>query len=121
MNFKKVFESLKQNGGASYGLFSLELNPSEGYMVACAAERIYDQPTSYYDFKAAVGDYLANVPFPDSYELEDVFLGFWTNPEGRLVIDFSEVILDRNEAEVKGAMRNQKAIFDNASKTDITL
>lgn len=120
MNFKKVFEHIKGTGGASYGLFSGIINPEAGYMVACVAERIYDAPVSYYDFKAAVGDYLANVPFPDSYDLDEVYLGFWIN-EGRLVIDFAEVILSKDDAIAEGKKRNQLAIFDNELKQDIRL
>lgn len=123
MNFLTVFDSIQKTGGASYNVFTCDLNPSSGYMVATAGfEKRYPVPADVNKFQDAVIAFMANRNVWAKLKENDVvfYLGFWVY-EGELFIDVAEWISDKQDAVSLGIKRNQIAIFDCERQQDIIL
>lgn len=118
MNYKDVYKSIVETGGASYNLATKVLNPSTGYMVSVPGFTcIVDKPKTEKEFHQHCADYLEHC-FIRFAEKSNTYLGFWINGN-ELVIDISENISDRDEAIRLGKKREQLCIWDCANKCEI--
>lgn len=123
MNFIAVFDSIKQNNGASYNLYTRRLNPDTGYMVAIPGfECIIDIPEDLNKFQDAVTSYCINREMWDKITSnpDNIFLGFWLHDD-KLYIDLTENIPDKDYAIVAAIERNQIAIYDCYERHDIRI
>lgn len=121
MNFISVFDSIKQNNGASYNLHTRTLNPETGYMVALSGfEKIVDIPEDLNKFQDIVTSYCINRDMWDKIiaDPENIYLGFWLH-DGKLYIDLAEHIPTLGVAYHYAVERNQIAFYDCAKKEDI--
>lgn len=116
MNLLNFFQSVKATGGGSYNIHTGELNPKDGYMVSInGCETVVDYNE---DFDIEVRRYIKK-NMDVIYE-PNIFLGAWTN-DGKVYLDCSQKIVDKREALHKGLRRNQKAIWDNTTLSEIAL
>lgn len=121
MNFKNVFKSIQETGGASFNLDTGELNPTKGYMVSVSKdyERKFVIPTNFADFATIFNSYMLD-HWERLIEGAGTFVGFWIY-DRHLFLDLAENIADFEEAYQKGFDREQIAIYDCAKKRDITI
>lgn len=123
MNFITVFNSIMQNNGASYNLHTRTLNPDAGYMVAIPGfESIVDIPVDLNKFQDEVTAYCINKDMWNKIATnpDNIYLGFWLH-EGKLYIDLTENIIDKDDAILAGNERNQIAIYDCYERHDIRI
>lgn len=119
--YKTLFKSIIQSNGASFNFQTGEINPITGYMVALEDfEYDYRIPECAHELADIVLDYVATPIVYNKIKKPFIYIGFWIN-EGRLIVDLSENIMDRETAMAKGLERNQLAIYDCLDKQDIKI
>lgn len=116
MNLKDFYSQVVENRGASFSLFSGEINPNFGYFVS-TAENEFKVHLSEFNEKDVLGFVLKN---SESLSLENNWLGGWIEND-YFYLDVSNHILDRDLALNLGIERNQKAIFNANEGKDIDL
>lgn len=126
-NILKVFESIKNTGGASYNFSTGILNPDTGWMVGTAHnERQIPMPENLHNFGSAVNDYLRSLSYNDRLHIdvlmenESLYLGFWFH-EGKLFIDISEWYQWFSEAIVVAQNNDQIAMWDCTHKHEFKI
>ena len=122
MNFKHLWESLKNSGGASYNVNTGELNPTTGYMVATKGhEQKFSIPATFEEFKNYVRVFLFDRnTFDVLVDNENAFVGCWKH-DNELYIDVVYNVKEFEEAYSRGFDNEQIAIYDCAKKRDITI
>lgn len=122
MNLINVFNSIQENGGATYNMNTSELNPSTGYIVALVGfEKVIEKiPQTFANFQDVLLPYLDRKVWDAIGGREDIYLGFWIN-DGKLYLDLVERIEDRFDAIKEGWKRGQIAIWDAKTKEEITV
>lgn len=121
MNYRKIFASLNETGGASFKPDTNILNPQSGYMVALKGhEEIWSIPTSLEGFKQMIKDYIADhyTTMQLKGQANNIYVGLWVN-NGVLYVDLSERFAFKQPAINAGIARNQIAIWDCENKTEI--
>lgn len=111
---KTIYQATLQNGGASYNLYGVA--PKDGFMVAdFGAEEVILKE----DFTEEV---LWNFISKNLNRLKnkDVCVGTWEN-EGKIYLDLSQNIKNKNQAIKQGIINKQLAIFDLSNFNSIAL
>jgi len=121
MNFLNVFNSIIENGGATYNINTSELNPGSGYMVAQKGfEKIFDFYRNPNVFSEQVQSYLTKDIWEQIYNRPDIYLGFWLK-DGKIYFDIVNRITDRTTAILEGRKNEQLAIYDANEKKEIEI
>ena len=116
-----VLERVKANGGLSVNMVDGS-EPTSGYMVAkggtkgtiLEAEEFFDPAKGPAALSAFVKEYRADLGSGKSY------LGLWHNTaDGKVYLDVSDNIMDRDRAVRAGKRRNQISIWDVANFQEI--
>jgi hypothetical protein len=119
MNFLNVFNSVVENGGATYNIRTRELNPDSGYMVARKEfEKVFHFCQNPNVFSEQIQSYLTKDILAQIYDRTDIYLGFWLK-DGKIYFDLVDRIMDRNTAIQEGRRNGQFAIYDANEKKDI--
>lgn len=120
-NLKDFLRSTIVNGGASYNVVTGELNPKVGYMVAISGhERIIENVTNEKQLQYLIADYLKDkaIILVSGITDNNKFIGTWIN-EGKLYLDVSVNIADKDAAIALAKSSNQLAIWDCENQTEI--
>lgn len=120
-NLKDFLRSTIVNGGASYNVVTGELNPKVGYMVAISGhERIIESVTNEKQLQYIIADYLKDkaIILLSGITDNNKFIGTWVN-DGKLYLDVSVNVSDRDEAIALAKAGNQLAIWDCANQIEI--
>lgn len=101
------------NDGASYNLNTGEFNPNEGYFVSLVGyEEEVDIPTNPNKWQDAVLSWASRTRAFSAIGVEmNVFFDFWLH-DGKLYLNLSEKIMNRDEAVRQGYARNQISIYN---------
>lgn len=120
-NLRDFLKATMINKGASYNVVTGELNPKSGYMVAIAGhERVIDNVTSEKQLQYLIADYLGDkaIILTSGITGDDKFVGTWVN-DGKLYLDVSVNIADKDTAIALAKSSNQLAIWDCKNQTEI--
>ena len=121
MNLLNVFNRIVENGGATYNLYTGELNPDNGYMVAQKGfEKVFAFDSNPNAFSEQIKSYLTKDIMDQISNRIDLYLGFWLH-EGKIYFDIVERIDSLETALTEGKRNGQKAIYDAANKKEIFL
>lgn len=109
-----LVDKIKRDGGFTYDPVD-DLSPSSGYAVA-----YYDDAEEIHDVETITEDDVYSYLDKHREKFRDrrSHVGGWVS-EGKVYLDISLVIPDRSEAEKIGIEKNQYAIFDLGSFTEI--
>ena len=119
MNFLNVFNSIVENGGATYNMRTRELNPDSGYMVAQKGfEKVFDFYPNPNVFSEQIQSYLTKDILNQIHDRTDIYLGFWLKDD-KIYFDIVDRIMDRSTAIIEGRRNGQFAIYDANEKKDI--
>jgi len=114
-NLLKIANEVRLKKGTSYNLVTSEVNPNNGFMVALPG----------FELKVAEGNlelFIAEYVKQHAYLLSNPerWFGIWFDGTD-YIFDVSELIEDKAEAIEAGILREQIAIWDNASNDEIRL
>lgn len=124
MNTQELVRDAKQNGGGTYLLNDpanytndykhdwVRVDHTEGFMVAreFGIENLPDLDAN-----------IVNMVAFRWIEPNGTLLGLWQDERGNWSVDQSLCITDLRAAEMYGRLNDQRAIWDNANKTAISL
>lgn len=111
---KTIYQETLQNGGASYNLYGIA--PKDGFMVAqMGAEEVILKE----NFTEEILHNFINKNL-NRLKNKDICIGTWEN-EGKIYLDLSQNIKNRNQAIKQGIINKQLAIFDLSSFNSIAL
>jgi hypothetical protein len=116
---RKLLESLRNTGGASYSPFTGIVNPDKGYMVALLGyEKQVSCVWNTIDLKHVINYWLTENGMngdKNAWQQWNAYLGLWED-NGKLYLDISQNITDEKVAVRLGEARKQICIYDCANK-----
>lgn len=123
MNVDTLVTAITENGGFTLDLDTarvLQVGQDTGWCIAVpGTERVIGHDLTANAFTAAVADAMASVPVDDR---PDVKIGGWYSPDRGYMVELTNVFrVDQTTAEIIGDIRDQDAIFDLETGTEITL
>lgn len=113
MNLPQFISTAQQNGGGSYNLYTGEVNPSSGYMVALPFEAIHSEVN-----KDNVLQYI--LQNAETLSAVNRFFGLWFDNE-KWYFDVSENVSKLSDAIRLGMAFDQLAIWDCENGVSIEL
>ena len=122
MDLKSLFETIKNNNGATIDRYGDLVSLDRGYVVAVAGTEstISASDFTYETFVESLFD-SASLLKSDA-DLYTCNIGYWFNSENSTwYVDLSQIVQDLDLAIRLGKSRKQLAIFDLGSKSAITL